>query len=108
MQKKLIKAWGPYGIGTVVADNKEEAEATPGTLRVSPDRFATLHEGGYFEADEPERPVPLEVRTAFKGTPHSIEQEPAPRKLAPQGARSEAAPVAEGGELRPVDPEKEP
>lgn len=64
MQNKLVKAWGPYGIGTVVVDNKEEADATPGSVRVSRARFAKLHDDGHFAPVEPERPIPSEVRTS--------------------------------------------
>jgi hypothetical protein len=64
MQSKLTKPWGPYGVGTVVADNAAEAHASTGAIHVNPDRFAKLHEGGYFEVKEPERPIPSEVWTS--------------------------------------------
>jgi len=64
MQRKLIKAWGPYAVGSTVVDNREEAEATPGAVRVSRARFAKLQEDGHFAPAEPERPIPFEVRTS--------------------------------------------
>lgn len=67
MQNTLVKTWGPYGIGTVVADNAAEAKATPGAVHVNPDRFAKLHESGHLARAEPSRPIPAEVATSREG-----------------------------------------
>lgn len=66
MQAKLIKPWGPYAAGTVVADNKAEADATAGAIWVGFERFADLYARGLFEEKKPERPIPTEVRTGDK------------------------------------------
>lgn len=62
MKSTLTRPWGPYAAGTVVTDNA--AEETAGAIHVNPDRFAKLHESGFFAPKEPARPVPAEVRTA--------------------------------------------
>lgn len=104
MQAKLTKPWGPYADGTVVADNKAEAEAAGG-LRVSPDRFAALHDDGYFET---ERQIPEEVRTSVGPAAPDIQQGPravrARQEVAGvvgEGASGGEATLGSGGEQPP-------
>lgn len=82
MQRKLIKAWGPYAAGATVADNKEEAEATPGAVRVSRARFAKLHQDGHFAPAEPERPIPAEVRTSGRTSARTPARPELPQPIA--------------------------
>lgn len=101
MQSKLIKAWGPYAAGTLVVDNKTEEAENPGSLRVSPARFAKLQEDGHFAPAEPARPIPAEVRTSNIATIPRIGE----RLAVPAAPRPALGTLDEGGESKTKDEE---